>query len=340
MNLQGQVDQFSPVSITGTVNVLSAALYTDVSMSFRNIELTVFNPYSGKFAGYDISKGKLNTELHYLVVGRRLDAQHHIVIDQLEFGDKIPSKDAVSLPVKFAVALLKDRHGIIDLNIPVAGTLDDPSFHLGPIIWQVVKNLLEKAVTAPFALLGDMFGSGPDLQFVDFPPGASAMDEAGLVKVKSVAKGLAERPQLKVEVPIGFVAAVDRPALIDAALATLVASASTTPEAQRDPAAKLAALVRVYTQQLGAAPAYPATVTGLPSKVDVLAAKAGFLAEAIRGHLRVGDEALRALGEQRAEAVQQVLLAGAKVDPSQVFLVANDKATSKDGIVRLELALK
>ena len=142
------------------------------SMSFRNIELSIFNPYSGKFAGYDISKGKLTTELHYKVEGRKLDAQHHIIIDQLEFGDKTASKQAVSLPIKLAVALLKDRNGVIDLNLPVGGSLDDPSFRLAPIIWKVFVNLLEKAVTAPFALLGALFGGGPDLQFIDFKPGA------------------------------------------------------------------------------------------------------------------------------------------------------------------------
>ena len=116
--MHGSVDQFSPVAITGEVNVLGAELYTDIAMSFRNMELTVFNPYSGKFAGYNISKGKLTTELHYKVDGRKLDAQHHIVIDQLEFGDKTASKDAVSLPIKLAVSLLKDRNGVIDLNLP------------------------------------------------------------------------------------------------------------------------------------------------------------------------------------------------------------------------------
>ncbi len=120
VDIHGAVGQFSPVAITGEVNVLSAALYTDLALSFRNMELSTFNPYSGKFAGYNISKGKLTTELHYKVNGRKLDAQHHIIVDQLEFGDKTESKDAVSLPIKLAVALLKDRHGVIDLDLPSA----------------------------------------------------------------------------------------------------------------------------------------------------------------------------------------------------------------------------
>src|SRR5579871_3075208 len=165
VDLAGSVDAFSPVTIKGEANLLSAALYTDIAMTFRNMELSIFNPYSGKFAGYNIAKGKLTTELHYKVVGRALDAQHHIVIDQLEFGDKTASKEAVSLPVKLAVALLKDRNGVIDIDLPIGGSLDDPTFRIGPFIWKAIVNICEKAVTAPFALLGRLFGGGPELQF-------------------------------------------------------------------------------------------------------------------------------------------------------------------------------
>ena len=219
VDLHGEVDTFSPVTITGEVNVLSAALYTDLAMSFRNMELSIFNPYSGKFAGYNITKGKLTTEMHYKVEGRKLDAQHHIVIDQLEFGAKTASKEAVSLPIKLAVALLKDRNGVIDLNLPVGGSLDDPSFRLAPIIWKVFVNILEKAVTAPFALFGALFGGGPELQFIDFKPGAGDLEAAAADKIKTVAKAMKERPQLKIDLPIAVVPDIDRPALVAAKFA-------------------------------------------------------------------------------------------------------------------------
>ncbi len=354
VDLHGQVGEFSPVAIAGEVNLLSAALYTDLALSFRNIELSIFNPYSGKFAGYDISKGKLTTELHYHVEGRKLDARHHVVIDQLEFGAKTASKDAVSLPVKLAVALLKDRHGVIDLELPVAGTLDDPSFRLGPVIWHVVLNLLTKAVTAPFALLGSLFGGGPDLQFVAFAPGSAALDDAAAAKIKTLAKALDARPQLKLDVPIGYVTDLDRDALLDAALAAHIEAArsdvsagakgvpasAATAFGTLDPAARLAVLTRLYTQELGAVPTYPEAVTGAHAPAEVLAAKLDFLTQAIRAHLAIDEPALRALGERRAAAVQGALIAEGGLDPSRIFLVANGKATAQDGMVRLELTLK
>ncbi len=237
VDIHGAVDAFSPVAITGEVNLLSAALYTDLSMSFRNMDLSIFNPYSGKFAGYNITKGKLSTLMHYKVDGRKLDAQHHITVEQLEFGDKTASKDAVSLPIKLAVALLKDRNGVIDLDIPVTGTLDDPTFRLAPIIWKVFVNILEKAVTAPFALLGALFGGGPDLQFIDFRPGSADLDSVASDKVRAVVKALNERPQLKIEVPIAFVAELDRPALVEVQFSTQVRDALSTMPGRKKTAA-------------------------------------------------------------------------------------------------------
>jgi hypothetical protein len=351
VDIHGAVDTFSPVAITGEVNVLGPTLYTDLALSFHNMELSTFNPYSGKFAGYNITKGKLTTDLHYKIDGRKLDAQHHIVVDQLEFGDKTESKEAVSLPVKLAVALLKDRNGVIDLNLPVTGSLDDPTFRLGPIIWKVFINILEKAVTAPFALLGSLFGGGPDMQFVDFPAGAADFDPAATDKARALVKALTERPQLKIEVPIAWVSELDRPALVEAKYQGQIREAVSgragkKPSAgapdfeQWDPAAKVQLLTQLYAKDVGGEPKFPPEVTSLKSKPEVAAAEADFLRQAVREHLTITDAELTALGQQRAAAVQQALLTDTQLDPARVFLVVNDKAKNQDGKVRLELSLR
>jgi len=352
IDIHGSVDEFAPVSITGEVNVLGPTLYTDLAMSFRNIELSTFNPYSGKFAGYNISKGKLTTELHYKVDGRKLDAQHHIIVEQLEFGDKTESKDAVSLPVKLAVALLKDRDGVIDLNLPVTGSLDDPKFKLGPIIWKVFVNILEKAVTAPFALLGSLFGGGPDLQFVDFEPGTAGLDPVGVAKAQSIVKALDARPQLKIEIPIAVVGDLDRPSLIEAkyqaelqeaqaaASARKKSSAAATTFDQLDPAAQLDLLTRLYVSNFGADPKFPDTVESIKTKPEKTAARNDFLVHELHQHIAVTESDLTALGQQRAMSLQQALLTGTQIAPERVFLVANDKAKNQDGRVRLELSLR
>jgi hypothetical protein len=351
VDIHGAVGQFSPVAVSGEVK-LAAPLYTDLALSFRNMELSIFNPYSGKFAGYNITKGKLTTELRYKVEGRKLDAQHHIIVDDLQFGDRTASKDAVSLPVKLAVALLKDRNGVIDLNLPVAGTLDDPAFRLAPVLWEVFVNILEKAATAPFALLSSLFGGGHDLQFIDFAPGVAELGAGVSEQGRGIVKALTERPQLKIEVPIGWVRDLDAPALVEAKFLAQVheaqlgkggrkGSVRSPPEyAQLDLPAKVDLLTRLYRQDVGGEPHYPPTFGASMSKSELLAAKMDFLSREVHRCIAITDADLDALGQQRATAVQQLLLADTELDPARVFLVANDKAKDEAGKVRLELSLQ
>lgn len=341
VKLGGKVDRYAPVDIGGEVNLLSAAVYTDLSMNFRNMELTTFNPYSGKFAGYNISKGKLSTELKYLVQDRKLDASHHIVIDNLEFGDKTDSKDAAPIPLKLAVALLKDRQGIIDLNLPVSGTLDDPKFRLGPIIWKALLNLLTKIVTAPFAALGALIGGGEDMQFVDFDAGKAELPVAQTEKLNKLAKALVERPQLKLSVPLTVVSAEDSAAIARAALNEKLPP-DTSEEAPKDDGAKrqrIAMFEKVYREVANSAPAYPPE-TETEKGID-LDARLKFLEQSLLDRFKPDDAALTALAQQRARAVQDTLLANTELSPERVFITAErseGKAQAKQ--VRMELKLE
>jgi hypothetical protein len=149
-------------------------------VAFSNIELPMFNPYSGVYAGYSIAKGKLSTRFTYHIANRALQAEHHVIVDQLQWGQASANKARVSWPVRLATALLKDSHGVIRLDVPVRGTLDDPTFRLGPIIWKIIGNVITKAVTAPFRFLGSLFAGAEKAQFVDFAPGSAQLpDTAG-----------------------------------------------------------------------------------------------------------------------------------------------------------------
>ncbi len=338
VKLDGKVDKYAPVDINGEVNLLSATAFTDLSMNFRNMELTTFNPYSGKFAGYNISKGKLSTELKYLVQDRKLDAAHHVVIDNLEFGDKTDSKDAAPIPLKLAVALLKDRHGIIDLNLPVSGTLDDPKFRLGPIIWKAVLNLLTKIVTAPFAALGALFGGGEEMQFVDFDPGKAELQVSQTENLNKLAKALVERPQLKLSVPLTVVSAQDSEAIARAALNEKLPPV----EELKDDAAKrrrITAMEKVYKEATRSAPAYPPE-TQTDQGID-FDARLKFLEQSLLDRMKPDDAALTALAQQRARAVQDTLLANTELNPERVFITAErSEGKSESNRVRMELKLE
>ena len=346
VDLKGEVDTFSPVTIAGELNVLGPALYSDLLLNFRNIELSIINPYSGKFAGYNIAKGKLTAEMRYRIDGRKLNADHHIVIDQLEFGDRTESKDAVSLPIKLAVSLLKDRNGIIDLPLPVNGSLDDPQFRLAPIIWKVLVQTLEKAVIAPFALLASLFSAGPDLQFIDFQPGSADVDAQAKQHLQTIAKALGERPQLKLDLPIAYVAAVDTPALAAAKLAAQLqlaakpkSGAAAVPFVQLDTGSQLVLLHAQYVAAAGAEPKYPDAIATIRAKADADAARRDFLQKELLARTSVAPDELLKLGQQRALALQAALLTDSGLDPERVFLVESDRAKLEGDRVRLEMAL-
>lgn len=194
-------EQSAPVEIVGKVNPLSKNLYLDLKMSFKDIELNPMSPYFAKYAGYDVEKGELTLDLKYHVENRKLEAQNRIFIEHFNFGQKVDSPSATKLPVKLAVALLKNRKGEIDLDIPVSGSLDDPKFNIFKIILKVVVNLLEKAATAPFALLGAAFGGGGEqLQYIQFDYGSAQVSGEGATKVKTLVNILHDRPALKLNI--------------------------------------------------------------------------------------------------------------------------------------------
>lgn len=336
VDLKGQVDEFSPVLISGQLSPLAYERDTTLALSFRNMDLIRFNPYSGRFAGYNIEKGKLSTELRYRIQEGALQAEHHVVVDQLEFGEATGSKDAVPLPVKLAVALLKDRHGVIDLSLPVSGRLDDPQFRVGPLVWKVLTDLLAKAVTAPFAALGALFGGGEEMQFVSFAPGQATLDDAQRGKVEQLARALVERPALKLDVPYALADEADAQALAEAELAREFAALPPAPSAE----VRLEILSAMHARRLGLRPVFPAEAPELDAAARTQA-RLAFVEAAVLTSLRPDAAALETLAAERARSVQSALLAQAELAPERVFLTSRRAGKADDtGQVRMELKLE
>ena len=166
-----------PLEITGTLSPRMVNDATEVKVSSKDIDLTPLSPYCGKYAGYVLDKGKLDLDLQYKVAQRKLASTNLIKVNQFTFGEATESKDATKLPVKLGLAVLQDPDGLIELDVPVEGNVDDPDFRLGKVIWRAIGNVLLKAVTSPFTLLGKMFGGGSEkLDVIDFQAGAAAPD--------------------------------------------------------------------------------------------------------------------------------------------------------------------
>ncbi len=213
VDFKGNVNGFAPFTITGQLNPLAKDLFVDLSIHYQDIGLTAASPYMAKYAGYPLEKGTLSLDLHYYVTQKELKAKNNVRVDQLHLGPASGSPDATKLPVTLAIALLQDRHGVISLDVPVTGRLDDPKFKVFPIVCQVFMNIIVKAATKPFALLGSMFGGGQDLSFIGYTAGGSDFAEGEINKLDALATALYERPALHLVINGSIDPVQDREAL-------------------------------------------------------------------------------------------------------------------------------
>ncbi|WP_160288421.1 DUF748 domain-containing protein [Pseudomonas knackmussii] len=217
VNITGKVDKYAPVSIKGSLNPFSPLEKLDIATSFKRVELTTLTPYSGKFAGYRIRKGRLNLDLHYQITKGQMKAENKVLVEHLQLGEKVDSPDAVDLPVKLAVALLKDTNGNIDIELPVEGDLNNPQFSVMPIVWQTLRNLVLRAVQAPFKFIAGLAGGGgdEDLGAVSFTAGSADLTPAAQTNLDKLVGALKQRPSLKLEVEGVSAAASDGPLLAE-----------------------------------------------------------------------------------------------------------------------------
>ncbi|WP_369959984.1 DUF748 domain-containing protein [Pseudomonas benzenivorans] len=202
VTLNGKVDRYAPMSVEGSLNPFDPLDSLDIATQFKRVELTTLTPYSGKFAGYRIRKGRLNLDLHYRISKGRLQAENSVVVEQLQLGEKVDSPSAVDLPVRLAVALLKDADGRIALQLPVQGDLNNPEFSVMPIVWKTLRNLVLRAAQAPFKFIGGLVGGGADLDLsnVPFAVGSAQLDADAQATLDTLAGALNERPALRLEV--------------------------------------------------------------------------------------------------------------------------------------------
>ncbi|RIJ06576.1 DUF748 domain-containing protein [Pseudomonas sp. 91RF] len=348
VDVKGKVDRYAPVTIKGAVNPFDPMASLDIATSFKRVELTTLTPYSGKFAGYRIRKGRLNLDLHYLITKGQLKAENKVVVEQLQLGEKVDSPDAVSLPLKLAIALLKDVDGKISIELPVTGDLNNPQFSVMPIVWQTLRNLIVKAAAAPFKLIGGLVSGGgsEDLGTVSFAPGSSELNkdaEAALVKLSQALK---ERPALRLEIEGTAAQSSDGPLLAEQRLereyqynyykmlqrrgdkVPAQASLIQVPDNEKGPL-----LEGIYRTRLKTQP--PAEWKDLGKEERT----AKMRAEVIK-FWSTSDVLLRQLGQDRASSIKDYLVdKGQLADDRVYFIDANLGEAESDGRVVTQMHL-
>ncbi|MBT0625911.1 DUF748 domain-containing protein [Pseudomonas fluorescens] len=342
VDIKGKVDRYAPVTIKGSVNPFDPMAALDIATSFKRVELTTLTPYSGKFAGFRIRKGRLNLDLHYVITKGQLKAENKVVVEQLQLGEKVDSADAVDLPIRLAIALLKDSDGKISIELPVTGDLNNPQFSVMPIVWQTLRNLVVRAATAPFKFIGGLVtgGGSEDLGNVSFAPGSSELNKDAQSALDTLAKALKERPTLRLEIEGTAAASSDGPLLAAERLereyqynyykilqrrgdkVPAQASLLVVPEKEKAPL-----LEGIYRTRLKQQP--PAEWKDLSS--DERTAK---LRDGLIKFWGASDVLLRQLGQDRASAIKDYLVDKGQLEDDRVYFIdANLGQAEKDGRV-------
>ena len=343
VDLHGNVDQFSPFTVSGSADPLSTNLTLNLALSFKNLDLTTFTPYMEKYGGYPLNKGKLMLDLKYDITHRKLVAANKVEIANLTLGAKNSSPDAVHLPIKLGIALLQDRDGKINLDIPLAGSLDDPSFRIGPIFWKIVHNLMDKVISSPFSILGALLGGGgEELSYVEFSPGSSIVAPGQQPKIEKLVKALYARPARDRQIAGDASSAVDGPAIarahlerrVKAARARELASAGKPADSvdsiQLAPEDYARLVQEMYNRTLStnSTPRPPAEVSKAGEAVmrqPTAGPDVAQMAGALAAKIPVTDDELLELMKARAQAVQAMLMESGKVPADHVFVVAPKK---------------
>ena len=346
VDLSGRVGKVAPLRILGTINPLSENTFTDLTITLGGMDLTAGGPYSSRYVGYGLSKGKLSLDLKYKVSQKQLEAENKVLVDQLTFGQKVDSPDATSLPVPLVVALLKDRKGRIDIDLPIRGALNDPDFRYGKALLATLVNLLTKIAASPFSLMGKLIPGGGDeeaLQFVAFPPGSTIVDDRELKKLEALAKGLEERPNLRLDITGTADPIRDRQALNRMKLLAIVQAKwqreRGKPLAKGEPVPpddERRLIQQLYEEHMKKAAPSAALA---PADGPVKPPTHEDMKQVLMAAMSLDEEALRTLALQRADQIRERLTGEGKLADERVYLLDVDLNASDPEQVRSRLAI-
>ncbi|WP_419833867.1 DUF748 domain-containing protein [Endozoicomonas atrinae] len=327
IKIDGRVDRYAPVTIKGALNPSSPLNMTDLSMSFTNVELTTLTPYSGRFAGYSIQKGRLHLDLNYQIKNHQLSATNQMLLDKLILGSRVDSNEAVDLPIRMALALLKDRNGQIDITLPISGDLENPEFELGPVIRMALVNLITNIISAPFDLLASLVGgSAEEMQFVTFEPGQFSINRSEQVEsLDKLAKALRDRLGLQLEVTGKTAKDSDWPlvarSLLESELTQLwikelKAQKKPIPEklilSTMDEETRLRLLQNIAGTMM----------TSESSELNIERANADTITQHLLAQWPFNENAMRQLAIDRAREIKDYLMDEGGLDPQRIFLLS------------------
>jgi len=334
LDIKAIVNKYAPITLSGVVNPLIPEPFIDVEFVFNNFELPSMTPYSGTYAGLDIDEGQLSLALKYKLEKNHLEGSNHIFIDQLDMNDTKDSDAGSILPITLAIPLLKDSSGAIDLGVNVSGNVNDPSFNVGEIVLKTLSNIVLKAVTSPFTLLASLVDTTEDLDKVSFANGSTTLAQTEQSKLDALAKALAQRPQIKLNIKGSYDANEDVKALQNRALNSKLSKSTGSIIKESTNAADLPAsagmtnaLIALYELETkGKADALRnAIATQQPALAESELEQVWLrsLYTETRKLQVVTEKQLRGLAKSRASTIKSHLRDVSKVDAGRIFVLSH-----------------
>lgn len=336
--ITGRAGEMGTIRVEGRAMPLRHDKDTDIAVQIVGANLTDFSPYAGKYLGYAIREGKLDVQARVRIQDRKLEVQDRTRLDHFYLGDAVASPEATHLPVKLGLALLRDRQGLIDLEVPADGSLDDPNIHYGRMVWHAILNALGKVVASPFTLVSKLYGAGADLSAATFPPGASVLSPEEAAKLDKLVQALHERPELRLEVEGTTEPETDGAALRQAALERLLCQVqqdrSPKPPSLPKEALPLTAAQRKDCLLIAYQRAFP-DAKGTKTPPLPLADQE----QRLLSTLALAPQALRDLADARTRTAVGLLLQDPRVAATRIFVVQGSPA-AKAGGSRVAFTLK
>ena len=325
VDIRGKIGRHIPMEITGKIHPFMSNLFMDLKASLRDFNLSPLTPYSGTYAGYKIEKGSLSFDLTYLIADKKLDAENKVVIDQLTLGDRVESPKATKLPVGLAITLLRDSDGKINLDIPVTGRIDDPEFSVWRIVLQVIVNLLTKVATAPFALLGSLFGGGEELSYIEFDYGSSDISEQNMKKIETLVKALKAKPALKLDIVGGVDMERDREGLIRDQFQRKLKAQKLNDLNRKGEKVESVDEITIEPHEYDRYLKRAYSAEKFPKPRNIIGMEKGLpneeMEKLMMTYIVIKEDDLRLLATSRAETVKDTLLEEGEFDSGRVFII-------------------
>lgn len=131
-----------------------------IAIAIEDFLLSDLNIYSDYYVGHSILAGDMFYFSDSEIVEGQLNSQNNLVIKNVSVENN--KGGLFSLPLKFAVFLLKDKNGDIALDVPVGGNLDDPQVDAWELVWTTLKKKIFNATDNPVRPLARFMNVKPE----------------------------------------------------------------------------------------------------------------------------------------------------------------------------------